>query len=53
MKIKKVLIALNYNSSAKKIAKVGYLVGKAMDAEIFFYMFYRILCSIILQLMIQ
>jgi nucleotide-binding universal stress UspA family protein len=36
MKIKKVLIALNYNSSAKKIAKVGYLVAKALDAEILF-----------------
>lgn len=36
MKIKKVLVALNYNSSAKKIAKTGYLVAKALDAEIFF-----------------
>ena len=36
MKIKKVLIALNYNSSAKKIAKAGYLVAKALDAEILF-----------------
>lgn len=36
MGIKKVLIALNYNSSAKKIAKIGYLVAKALDAEIFF-----------------
>ena len=36
MEIKKVLIALNYNSTAKKNAKVGYLVAKAMDAEILF-----------------
>jgi nucleotide-binding universal stress UspA family protein len=36
MKIKKVLIALNYNSSVKKIAKAGYLVAKALNAEILF-----------------
>jgi nucleotide-binding universal stress UspA family protein len=36
MKINKVLIALNYNATAKKIAKAGYLVAKAMDAEILF-----------------
>lgn len=36
MEIKKVLIALNYNASARKIAKIGYLVAKALDAEIYF-----------------
>ena len=36
MKIKKVLIALNYDSSAKKIAKAGCLVANALHAEIFF-----------------
>lgn len=31
---KKVLIALDYNTTATKIAEIGYSFGKAMDAEI-------------------
>ncbi len=33
-KIKKVLIALDYNSTAQKVAELGYSVAKSMDAEI-------------------
>jgi nucleotide-binding universal stress UspA family protein len=33
-KVKKVLIALDYNPTAQKVAEVGFSVAKAMDAEI-------------------
>jgi nucleotide-binding universal stress UspA family protein len=33
-KTKKVLIALDYNPTAQKVAEVGYAMAKAMDAEI-------------------
>lgn len=33
-KIEKVLIALDYNPSAQKVADSGYLLAKAMDAEV-------------------
>ena len=33
-KAKKVLIALDYNPTARKVAEEGYSVAKAMDAEI-------------------
>jgi len=32
--IKKVLIALDYNPTAQKIAEAGYSIGKAMGAEV-------------------
>ena len=34
IKIKKVLIALDYNPTAQKVAEAGYLLGKSMEAEI-------------------
>ncbi len=33
-KVKKVLIALDYNPTAQKVAEVGYALAKAMNAEI-------------------
>jgi len=33
-KMKKVLIALDYNPTAQKVAEVGFSLAKAMDAEI-------------------
>jgi nucleotide-binding universal stress UspA family protein len=33
-KIKKVLIALDYNPTAKKVAEVGFSMAKAMNAEV-------------------
>jgi len=33
--MKRVLIALDYNPTAKKVAEDGYAMAKAMDAEIF------------------
>jgi nucleotide-binding universal stress UspA family protein len=35
LKMKKVLIALDYDPSAKKVAKVGYQMAKSMGAEVF------------------
>ena len=32
--MKKVLIALDYNPSAQKVAEMGYLIAKAMKAEV-------------------
>lgn len=32
--IKKILIALDYNPSAKKVAEAGYAMAKAMNAEV-------------------
>jgi len=34
-KVKKVLIALDYNPTAKKVAEDGYAMAKAMNADIF------------------
>ena len=33
-KIKKVLIALDYNPTAQKVAETGYSISKAMNAEV-------------------
>jgi nucleotide-binding universal stress UspA family protein len=33
-KVKKVLIALDYNPTAQKVAEVGFSIAKAMNAEI-------------------
>jgi len=33
--MKKVLIALDYNPTAKKVAEAGYAMAKAMNADIF------------------
>jgi len=33
-KIKKILIALDYNPTAKKVAEVGFSLAKAMEAEV-------------------
>jgi len=35
LKMKKVLIALDYDPSAKKVAKVGYQMAESMGAEVF------------------
>ena len=43
-KVKKVVIAIDYNQTAQKVAEVGFSIAKAMNAE----MWYQIL-SIILQ----
>ena len=32
--MKKILIALDYDPSAQKVAEIGFLFGKAMKAEI-------------------
>lgn len=34
IKIKKVLIAMDYNPTAQKVAEVGYSIAKAMEAEV-------------------
>lgn len=33
IKLKRVLIALDYNPSAQKVAEVGYSIAKALGAE--------------------
>jgi nucleotide-binding universal stress UspA family protein len=33
-KVKKVVIAIDYNPTAQKVAEVGFLIAKAMNAEI-------------------
>ena len=33
-KMKKVLIALDYNPTAQKVAEVGFIMAKSMDAEV-------------------
>jgi nucleotide-binding universal stress UspA family protein len=35
IKIKKVLIALDYNPTAQKVAETGYSIAKAMNAKVF------------------
>jgi hypothetical protein len=37
-KMKKVLIALDYNPTAQKVAEVGFSMAKSMNAEVIFYM---------------
>ena len=38
IKMKKVLIALDYNPTAQKVAETGYSLAKAMKAKVIFCM---------------